>query len=732
VLNVTLEGNSVSVSAAGAAAFSGAAPGAAAPTDGDVVLVGSAGLSWRILAVPGAQPPQWAIGFPLLSGKPFDTLPVDNGIAFWRRTSDFLVVPVLADTITVDADGSAATLSGSATLPSGGVVSLGGAADTAVSVRISLDGSYSAAAIGVAFSSEAGVAKGEWQLCIKWAHDGSTADEWRAQGYPITGNSTSIDSRTRLDYAGWPGLLLFRPNASLVAWFGVSALEDFSNPNSWTGATTFGMQSGGGPGNAYQIAPQYLLGGAGLAPGQVCELTLRLLVTAAGAAAGDTLAAVSELVPQLLRIDAYAVEPMPPIRPAADMLACFVNARRVTPMWRNTPNGSAYQLQDIANFVYLGTTPESAYFEYGLFEATGDAFWRNRSFAQMAFWLQGQNLDNTTRHFGAVNTVYELPNGPYDSTDRGNNVGFKIDLNGHMARYTLLLAEKVAAREPGTDVSAWRTAGERAAQWIYRMGAAQAGGGVPGSAGFPQMIASSSDAPTPSVVSGRLLNALPVFARILGDSADYNYSAAIAASRAWHVANIEGLLFYSAQHPDLPWNDLEQDSVWEVIEMWLDVADDAGAAPALRAEALERAVGNSMVAFLMLRPKQLSWVTNPTQMAADEQQMYSQYSVYTYHNRKYTCLDRLARSSASGALPFRQLADRLLQLNAFTQVLGNGNPQDTGGFHEAIADPWGARGGGPNFIGSVYLNELALDLMLQLQVNGTLPTPNYTLCKSDR
>ena len=159
------------------------------------------------------------------------------------------------------------------------------------------------------------------------------------------------------------------------------------------------------------------------------------------------------------------------------------------------------------------------------------------------------------------------------------------------------------------------------------MGAAQASGsgGEPGSAGFPQMIASSNDAPTPSVVSGRLLNALPVFARVLGDSAAYNFSALVAASRAWHVANVEGALFYTAQHPDLPWDDQEQDSVWEAVEMWLDVADDGTSSPPLRAEALSRAVGNAMLAFLMLCPKQLSWVTHPTQMAADEQAMYSQY-----------------------------------------------------------------------------------------------------------
>jgi hypothetical protein len=114
-------------------------------------------------------------------------------------------------------------------------------------------------------------------------------------------------------------------------------------------------------------------------------------------------------------------------------------------------------------------------------------------------------------------------------------------------------------------------------------------------------------------------------------------------------------------------------------------------------------------------------------MAADEQQMYSQYSVYTYHNRKWMCLQRLA--AATGDSLWQQLADRLLQLNAFTQVT-TGDAKDVGGFHEAIADPWGARGGGVDFVGSVYLNELALDLALQLQLSGIQPTEGYTQCST--
>ena len=67
-------------------------------------------------------------------------------------------------------------------------------------------------------------------------------------------------------------------------------------------------------------------------------------------------------------------------------------------------------------------------------------------------------------------------------------------------------------------------------------------------------------------------------------------------------------------------------------------------------------------------------------------------------------------------------------MNAFTQVTNGSKPDDLGGFHEAIADPWGERHGGVNWMGSVYLNELALDFMLQLQVAGVQPSADTKLC----
>ena len=336
----------------------------------DVVLDAGSGLSWRVITYPNGSS---ALGQPLLRGRPIDTLAVGDGIAFWRRASDYLVVDVFASNLSVNPARTIATMSGAATLP-------GGAA-TRVTVNLTLDAGSPSAALDVAFMASADV-RG-WQLCVKWASDGDTTDAWRAHGYPYAVNASSVSAPT-LAYMGWPGFLLFRPNASVLVYYGLATSRGFTNPTDWTGATSFWMSSGG-PG--HQIAPQFAFGGGGLAAGETYNATLRLVVSDAG----ESLAAARQIVPALLALDAYAVKPLAPARPPADMLACFVNARRGTPMWVTTCNGSAYRLQNSDGYpaIYVASTPASALLDYRVFRATGDTFWRARAFTQMVRGVEG-------------------------------------------------------------------------------------------------------------------------------------------------------------------------------------------------------------------------------------------------------------------------------------------------------------------------------------------------------
>jgi hypothetical protein len=131
---------------------------------------------------------------------------------------------------------------------------------------------------------------------------------------------------------------------------------------------------------------------------------------------------------------------------------------------------------------------------------TNNSLWRTRALEQMSFWMAGQNVNQSDPNVGAVNTAYNLPTGPFNSDDRGNNKGWKIDLNAHMARYALLTYEAVLTGE-GVAHSDWLEAARLAARWVYRVGALQAqrqGSGLPGSAGFPQKIDATSGA-TPAI-----------------------------------------------------------------------------------------------------------------------------------------------------------------------------------------------------------------------------------------
>ena len=179
---------------------------------------------------------------------------------------------------------------------------------------------------------------------------------------------------------------------------------------------------------------------------------------------------------------------------------------------------------------------------------------------------------------------------------------------------------------------------------------------------------------------------------------DSAYDECLKGMEAFLRKQVEGRYWFTGADPYLWPNDYEQDSIWSVVEYWLGQYDRTQAKACL-----DRAVADAYLSFLRWCPKQLSWVQRPT-VAHCEQQHYTQYSVYCYHNRKVECLDRLARATQDPL--FRSLVIRVMQLNFFTQLTEG---DQTGAFSEAIADPWGERSGDFNFVGTPYMNELSLE-----------------------
>ena len=154
--------------------------------------------------------------------------------------------------------------------------------------------------------------------------------------------------------------------------------------------------------------------------------------------------------------------------------------------------------------------------------------------------------------------------------------------------------------------------------------------------------------------------------------------------------------------------DFEADSVWHAVEYWLTKYDQTK-----DRECLRHAEADAWFAFLMWCPKQLSWVKNPTQTCHTEQENYLQYSNYCYNNRKYYCLDRLAK--LTGQPLFSELCERVIQCGFWAQPTTG---EWIGGMNERMSDPWMALSKDFNSTAQVYTGELATDAALQLLEMG--------------
>jgi len=516
-----------------------------------------------------------------------------------------------------------------------------------------------------------------WEVCLPY-HDGFTND-WRVQSYPWAGNSEEA-SVTPMRYCGVPGVLVYRPDQSLVLLFAIASNSDYLNPTTWSGKTGFHFAN-------RRTAPQFRAGGGQLAAGTRYEMPLQLFLSDAGEFAG----AITGVMQAWIKANNYRVDDSLKVRTPQEAFAIAVEGRRKMGSWKP---GIGYEHHRGTPFVYVGNNPYIAYYEYRLHEITGEKVWRDRAFEQIDFAIKGQQPG------GVFHTSWYLrkENRPGGATAEGfcswdwNHNGYKVDINAWMVRYILQTWQRVKEKE-GVDRQDWYKAAMASLRWVL---AQQNPDG-----GFPQVVDIESGVKSQSVVCGRALVGLPIIARITGDGRCLRASA---DQERFLRESIEGRFWYTGSHPDLPPGDFEQDSIYAIVEYWLDKHDRMG-----DKKSLDRAVANAYYALLFWCPKQLSWVKAPTQCAHSEQQHFNQYSVYCYGNRKIQCLDRLFKKTGNPL--FEQLKNRVMQLNFHTQVTDG---PYKGAVTEAIADPWLERGQGFEWRGSPYTSELVSDLMLQL------------------
>ncbi|MGD0090372.1 MAG: hypothetical protein ABSE73_10680 [Planctomycetota bacterium] len=631
-----------------------------------LALKSSAGLSWELWRGERG----WSLGQISLNGKPLEN-PVASGILALRdvKTGEVRWLPAdQAERL----GPRAARLSGQTKI---------GDATLRFGAEIELQEKLPAATWRASWSVNKDLAG--WEVCLAY-HDGF-ANAWRVQSYPWAGNSESVKIAP-LRYCGVPGVLVYRPDQSVAVLFAIASNSDYLNPTTWTGKTEFHFAN-------RSIAPQFRASGGQLTAGTSYEMPLQLIVSDAGEFAG----AITGIMQAWIKLNDYRVDDTLQVRTPQEAFDLAVAGRRKMESWKP---GIGYEHHKGTPFIYVGNNPYIARFEYGLYEITGEKMWRDRAFEQIDYAIQGQQPS------GVFHTNWNLQDRPgskaglFCSWDWSHN-GFKVDLNTWMVRYILETWQRVKEKE-GVDRQDWYKAASASLNWVLNQQNPDGG--------FPQVVDIGSGVKSQSVVCGRTLVGLPIIAKLIGDDRCLRASA---EQEGFLRRDVEGRFWYTGSHPDLPPGDFEQDSIYDVVEYWLDKHDRTGGK-----DSLDRAVANAYYALLYWCPKQLSWVKNPTQGAHSEQQHFNQYSVYCYHNRKIQCLDRLFKKTGNPL--FEQLKSRVLQLNFYVQVADG---PYRGSITEAIADPWLERGRGFEWRGNPYTSELVADLMLQLMDMGLVKKP---------
>ena len=473
--------------------------------------------------------------------------------------------------------------------------------------------------------------------------------EWRCTWYPFAGNASAVQ-RERLTYVGVPAALLFRTDMSLVSLFGIDPASDYLDPNTWSGATGFCFE------DAYTPA-QFRVGAATLSAGTQYQLPLQLFLSDAG----NSIDAISQLSRDWMAANNYQVEPLH-VRTPQQAFDLYLTGRRRSAMWQP---GFGYQIMENWKVVYTAESPCNAWFDYLVYEQTGEEMWRRRAFESMDWMLKSQHTDPKDPHYGAIETNYELDKQIFTSADHSPNWHYKVDMHGYAAQYMLLLWERVKHKE-GLDRQDWYQAAVAMTDWIVRQQNPDGG--------LPQVVDDDPQRKSVSVVSGRTLVAMPIIARITGDP---KYTRLADDLEQFLRVKVEGRYWFTGADVDLWPQDYEADSVWHAVEYWLNKFERTG-----DAESLRRAQADARFAFLMWCPKQLAWVKNPTQTCHTEQENYLQYSNYCYNNRKIQCLRRLYQST--GDQLFADLGERIMQCGFWTQAT-TGDWQ--GGQYERTAIP---------------------------------------------
>jgi hypothetical protein len=575
--------------------------------------------------------------------------------------------------------------------------------DVAITFKITFETPLNVQAVRITYEFSVNEDLKDYQACLQFHTDFN--HQWKAHLYPWVEDSKWVE-RERLDNMGIPSVFLYCEDRTIGLLWGIDPNSDYLNPTTWT--RDFGLYFIDG------VQPaQFRVGGEGLCKEVNYYCPMQIVVTDQI----DPDAMIKDLMENWINLNQYEVLPLL-VRSSDDALRIFIEGRHdKTEAWIPSKGYSLHGTRH--TFLYFGVQGMAAYFDYLLYEMTGDTLWRERAFEQADFIVQGQNRDFNDFNFGAIHTTYQLewlkdygPHGPGFNSDDRFNIGYKPDISALMARYLLRLWTRVKEHE-GIDRQDWYETAMLAAKWIIRQ--QNNDGGLPQKVEMKPLEMRWGDEEGNIVIqpfksrsssSGRALPSVWQIHKISGES---RYKYFLASLEDYTLKCVQNQHYFTGHHPDLPPYELEEASIWGVAEYWLNRYDETNDEAYLR-----HAEANAFLALSWWCPKDLSWVKNPTQGGSAEQQHFQQYSVYNYQNRKLEGLWRLHQQTGNPL--FLKLFDRILQNIFFTQETEGGNK---GGTYERIADPWLVRKeteGGAYFdsLGVNYTNEQALDCFVQI------------------
>jgi hypothetical protein len=541
------------------------------------------------------------------------------------------------------------------------------------------------------------------EICLQYHAGFSHA--WKAHLYPWAADAKWVE-RQRLDNMGIPSVFLYREDRKAGVLWGIDPNSDYLNPTTWT--RDFGLYF-----IDNVLPPQFRVGGVMLRKAIPYHCPMQLVLT--DQTNPDRM--IIDLMENWINLNHYRVIPLQ-VRSHDEALQLFIDGRRESETaW--IP-GKGYSLHGARHtFIYFGVQAMGAYFDYLLYEMTGDPIWRYRAFEQMDFIQHGQNRDRTDFNYGAIHTTYQLewmddygPSGPGFNSDDRFNIGYKPDVCALLVRYMFSMWKRLKDHE-GIDRQDWYETALLASNWIIRQ--QNPDGGLPQKVQMKPLEMRWMDDDHKIVIqpfksrsstSGR---ALPSLWKIADNTGEEKFWRLLETLEAYTLNCVQEPYYFTGHHPDLPPYELEEASIWGIAEHWLNRYDETG-----DDVYLQHAQANAYLALSWWCPKELSWVKNPTLGGVAEQQHYLQYSVYNYQVRKVEGLWRLYQRTNNRL--YLELFQRTLQNIFFTQEIEGGNK---GGTYERIADPWLARHdahGGAHFesLGSNYTNEQALDCFLQV------------------